>query len=208
MANRPLSVVSSTDSLANIPSPAGDDWSLRDPHLPYLAAGPSIADGSLRDSYVETTPYDSEILLPATNNEDYTEEGDPIAPSPSSPKAMRRPLLFLLTSLVALIAVVLAVILPVYFTVIKPRNVRTSQFSSNGGNGIPTNAITGGDGSTIKASDGTTFTYNNKLGGICKFISSIIFPRGGYVEAGMVDPGDILISTRGLAHLLTSPSFS
>jgi len=191
MANCPLSVVSSTDSLvhaANIPLlvPAGDGWSLCDLHPPFLAARPSIANGSPQDSYMEATPYDSAILLPVMKNEDYTEEGDPIAPLPSSPKAMRHPLLFLLTGLIALIIVVLAVILPVYFTVIKPQNVRTSQFSSNGGDGTPTNAITGGDGSTIKASDGTTFTYNNKLGGICKFISFIIFPRRRYVEAGMV----------------------
>ena len=197
--------MSSIDSLvhaANIPSPASDGWLLRDLRPPFLAAGPSIANGSPQDSYGEATPYDSAILLPLTKNEGYTKEGDPIAPLPSSPKAMRRPLLFLLTGLIALIVVVLAVIIPVYFTVIKPRNVRTSQFSSNGGDGTPTNAITGGDGSTIKASDGTTFTYNNKLGGICKFISFIIFPRRRYVEAGMVDPGDIFISTRSSASPL------
>ena len=36
----------------------------------------------------------------------------------------------------------------------------------------PTTAvdITGGDGSTIKAEDGTTFTYNNKFGGSCEFL--------------------------------------
>jgi len=208
MADRPLSVVSTTDSLArvaNIPLPADDGWSLREPHPPFLAAGPSIANDSPRDSYMEATPYDSGTLLPVTKNEDYTEEDDPVAPTPSSPKAKRRPLLLLLVGLVALIVVVLAVLLPVYFTVIKPRSVRTSQSSSNTGNGTPTNstggggggtphtpptstnAITGGDGSTIKAGDGTTFTYNNKLGGICKFISSIIFRRRRYVEAGMVD---------------------
>jgi len=192
MADR-LSVVSTTNSLAriaNIPLPADDSWSLREPHPPFLAAGPSIANDSPRDSYVEPTPYDpydSGSLLPVTKNEDYREEEDPVAPPPSSPKAKRRPLLLLLVGLVALIVVVLAVILPVYFTVIKPRSVRTSQSSSNGGgNATPTstggggttphtppsstNAITGGDGSTIKSSDGTTFTYNNKLGGICKFI--------------------------------------
>jgi glucan 1,3-beta-glucosidase len=206
MADRPLSVVSTTDSLArvaNIPLPADDGWSLREPQPPFLAAGPSLANDSPRDSYMEATPYDSGTLLPVTKNEDYTEEEDPVAPTPSSPKAKRRPLLLLLVGLVALIVVVLAVILPVYFTVIKPRNAGTSQSSSNSGNGTPTNttgggdtphtppsstnAITGGDGSTIKASDGTTFTYNNKLGGICKFISSIIFHRGGYVEAGIVE---------------------
>jgi len=196
MADRPLSVVSTTNSLAraaNIPLPADDGWSL---HEPYAPAGPSTANGSPRDSCVEATPYDSGTLLPVSKDESYIEEEDSVALPQSSPKAKRRPL-FLLVGLVALIVVVLAVILPVYFGVIKPRHVRTSQPSSNGGgtsssNGgggtshpppSSANAITGGDGSSIKTSDGTTFTYNNKLGGICEFIFSIIFRRRRYLEA-------------------------
>jgi len=188
MADRPVSVVSTTDSVvraANIPLPADDAWSLREPHPPF---GASIPNDSPRDSYLGHTPYDSGTLLPVTKNEDYTEE-DPVTPPPSSAKARRRPLILVLVGLVALIVVALAVFLPLYFTVIKPRSVRTSQSSSDGGNSTPTNStggggggtshtppsstnvITGGDGSTIKASDGTTFTYNNKLGGICKFYS-------------------------------------
>ena len=204
MADRPLSAVSTTDSLAraaHIPLPPDDGWSLRGPQPPFLAAGPSIGNESPRDSYVEATSYDSGTLLPATKDEKYAEEEDSVVLPQSSPKAKRRPLLLLLVGLVALIVVVLAVILPVYFKVIKPRNVRTSQSSSNGGDGTgtPTNstggggtshtppsstsAITGGDGSSVKASDGTTFTYNNKLGGICKFIASIICRRRRHLEA-------------------------
>ena len=204
MADRPLSVVSTTDSLAraaNIPLPADSDgWSLRKP-LSFLAARPSIADESPRDSDVAATPYDSGALLPVTKTESYTKDEDSVAFPQSSPKAKRRPLLLLLVGLVALIVVALAIILPVYFSVIKPRNVRTSLPSSNGGDGTstPTNstggggtshtppsstsAITGGDGSSVKASDGTTFTYNNKLGGICKFIASIICRRRRHLEA-------------------------
>ena len=196
MADRPLSVVSTTDSLAraaNIPLPADSDgWSLRKP-LSFLAARPSIADESPRDSDVAATPYDSGALLPVTKTESYTKDEDSVAFPQSSPKAKRRPLLLLLVGLVALIVVALAIILPVYFSVIKPRNVRTSH-SSNGGGGTPgggtshtppssTNAITGSDGSSIKASDGSTFTYNNKLGGICEFMFSIIFCRRRYLEA-------------------------
>jgi glucan 1,3-beta-glucosidase len=212
MADRPISVVSTINSLAraaNIPLPADDRWSLRKP-LSFFAARPSIADESPRDSYVASTPYDSGNLLPVTKSESYTEE-DSVALPQSSPKAKRRPLLFLLVGLAALIVVVLAVILPVYFSVIKPRNARTSRLSSNGGDGTPggdtshtppssTNAITGGDGSSIKASDGTTFTYNNKLGGICTFISSIIFRRLRYLEARR--------GARSPTALLTLLSFS
>jgi len=217
MADRPFSVVSATDSLvwaANIPLPGDDAWSIREPQPPF---GASIPNDSPRDSYLEPTPYDSGTLLPVTKNENYTEEDtknenyteeDPVAPPPSSPKAKRRPLILFLVGLVALIVVALAVFLPVYFTVIKPRNVRSSQSSSDGGSGTSTNstggdggggggtshtppsstnAITGGDGSTIKASDGTTFTYNNKLGGICKSYPLLIkFCCGRYVGIGVV----------------------
>ncbi|TFK78959.1 hypothetical protein K466DRAFT_570524, partial [Polyporus arcularius HHB13444] len=82
--------------------------------------------------------------------------------------------------------VVLAVVLPVYFVVIKPnQNHSTSgnAASSSGsgdsgstgnstsgdngnGSGKPQSAIsTGGDGSTVTKDDGTTFTYKNSFGG-------------------------------------------
>ena len=125
------------------------------------------------------------FYVPVTKNEDYTGE-DPTPPS--LPKPKRRPLLLVLVGLIVLIIVVLAVLLPVYFTVIKPRKPGSSQSSSHSGGGTNstgsggggtthtpppyTGAITGGDGSTVKASDGSTFTYNNKLGGICEFLPS------------------------------------
>ena len=45
----------------------------------------------------------------------------------------------------------------------------------------PTNIITGGDGSTIHAADGSTFTYNNKFGGFCKYFTHCIHcPTWGF----------------------------
>jgi len=189
MADRPLSVAVSTDSLAraaNVPLPADDGLSLHKPSLPFLAEG--SATESSRNSYVQPTPFDSGTLLPMTKNEDFTGEGeeDPAPPPPSPQKAKRRPLLLILVGLVALIVVVLGVMLPVYFVVIKPRNATSSQPTASGTNSTggtggggtsqpppsSTDAITGGDGSTVKANDGTTFTYNNKLGGICELIPS------------------------------------
>jgi glucan 1,3-beta-glucosidase len=161
MADRPLSAVSTTHSLAraaNIPLPADDGSSLRELHPPFLAAGPSIANESPRDSYVDAKPYDSGTLLPVTKNEKYTEEEDSIVLPQASPKAKRRPLLLLLVGLVVLIVVVLAVILPVYFKIIKPGKVRTSQpssTSSNGGGGTPTNSTGGGDTSHTPPSSPT-----------------------------------------------------
>jgi len=189
MADHPLSVAVSIDSLAraaNVPLPADDGLSLHKPSLPFLADG-SVTDSS-RNSYVQPTPFDSGTLLPMTKNEDFTGEGEeePAPPPPSPQRAKRRPLLLILVGLLALIVVALGVMLPVYFIVIKPRNATSSQPTSatnsttTGGGSTspsppppsPTDAITGGDGSTVRANDGTTFTYNNKLGGICELIPS------------------------------------
>jgi hypothetical protein len=88
-----------------------------------------------------------------------------------------------------LAAVILAVILPVYFTVIKPKQQNNHVNSSSGSSGpgtenpagegpigggkddpaSPTGATSGGDGSTVIAEDGSTFTYENKFGGFCEF---------------------------------------
>ncbi|KAF8961880.1 glycoside hydrolase superfamily [Flammula alnicola] len=69
--------------------------------------------------------------------------------------------------------------LPVYLTVIRPHSSSTAQrpataagpTTAGGGGESPTTpisaeAITGGDGSTVKAGDGSTFTYRNQFGGI------------------------------------------
>ncbi|KAI0628401.1 glycoside hydrolase [Trametes polyzona] len=100
--------------------------------------------------------------------------------------ASRRPFykraMFWLLSVAALAVVLVAVIVPVYFTVIKPNkhNSNLSGASSNAGsqsNGnqgatptstakpVQTAVTTGGDGSTVTMEDGTTFTYKNQFGG-------------------------------------------
>ena len=97
------------------------------------------------------------------------EEGP--SPPPSPPKTKHHPHLLVPVCLVAIIILVLVIMLPVYLTVIKPRTTHKM-------------TVTGGGGSTVKASDGSTFTYNNKLGGICEFTYCllIIFRRKGYVR--------------------------
>ncbi|KIJ51370.1 glycoside hydrolase family 5 protein [Sphaerobolus stellatus SS14] len=109
----------------------------------------------------------------------YTEKG--------LPRRKNRTLVILGT-LAAIVVVVLAVFLPVYFTIIKPRqnrNLSSSSSSSDtgsdsgsgssgsaqqpgsgGSTGKPSSlAITGGDGSVVTASDGSTFKYQNSFGG-------------------------------------------
>ena len=78
--------------------------------------------------------------------------------------------------------IVLAVILPVYFTVIKPKNLLSNGPGSGSGgfgsgSGLPIQSpggvTTGGNGSIVTTSDGSTFTYINPFGGYCKYPSQI-----------------------------------
>ncbi|PFH50439.1 glycoside hydrolase family 5 protein [Amanita thiersii Skay4041] len=68
---------------------------------------------------------------------------------------------------------VLAVILPVYFTVIKPKKDSGDQQEQSEGNAAgdesQTDPTTGGDGSTVVMEDGTKFVYANKFGGFWVF---------------------------------------
>ncbi|TDL22949.1 glycoside hydrolase [Rickenella mellea] len=104
----------------------------------------------------------------------------------------RRPWLWI-ALLAALLIVAAAVIVPIYFKVIKPNNKSASSTS-----GSPTQttkapkpsstpkpgsnaAITGGDGSLVTASNGSTFTYSNKFGGYFQ-----IKVANGIVDFGMM----------------------
>ncbi|QRV89868.1 Cellulase (glycosyl hydrolase family 5 protein) [Ceratobasidium sp. AG-Ba] len=98
------------------------------------------------------------------------------------PKRKRNPLVYALVGLLALAVIVVAVIVPVYFKVIKTNNSATTGSSNSGSGGNPSTGgptggnnptsgvvTTGGDGSTITKEDGSTFTYNNKFGGFWVF---------------------------------------
>ncbi|KAI0829201.1 glycoside hydrolase [Trametes gibbosa] len=141
-----------------------------------------------RDSYIgAATPSASRPLLPddplrresdaplaAGAATGLDEKADPVARAPAKRKRL---FLWLGLGAAALVVVVLAVILPVYFTVIKKHSSassssRAGSSGSNPGAGgstpnqeSPTGAVTGGDGTTITMTDGTSFTYTNKFGG-------------------------------------------
>lgn len=181
MSERPLSAISgdSVTRAANVPLPPGDDASFREPRPPFVGAASS---DSPRESYLEPTPNASGTLLAPKAGVDHEK-----AQSSSATPPRKKPRWLLLAAIVAaLIIVVLAVILPVYFTVIKPKNNNMSSTSSPvgvpdgpggtspgpaGPSATPTEPTWGGDGTTVRATDGTTFTYQNKFGGICEYWS-------------------------------------
>lgn len=164
------------------------------PRRSFLNPGPSIAS-SPRDSHVESatgaenekasTPGQSTSYLPVERDA----EAPSSQPVPKTRPIYRRPA-FLAIAIGALVAVALAVALPVSLTH-KSSNHTQSNNSGNKPGGSPgsgnpnnpknaSNAITGGDGSTI-VSGNTSFVYHNPYGGFCEFLlphdDSYVFGR-------------------------------
>jgi hypothetical protein len=180
MDDRPISNVFDTPKTAiNTPLPPDDDEAsiLEPPRASYI-----LTDSARTSSYATATPQsnnNSGALLPILDKPELDEYAD----QESKPtKTGRRRLILALIALAVLVVVALAVVLPVYFTVIKPNqnNTYTSAQSTSdgggssgggngggGGNTGNTQVTTGGDGSTVTTSDGSTFTYTNKFGGFC-----------------------------------------
>ncbi|KAI0262189.1 glycoside hydrolase superfamily [Gloeopeniophorella convolvens] len=167
-------------------TPLHPNAQLGPPRSSYFNPGPSL-NNTPRDSLAFTpgtpnldqdagaTPSQSTSFLPGRAEA----AGVPVSATTARRPFYRRPVLWV--ALAALVAIVLAVILPVYFTVIhkthhhsssdisdpsNPSNPSSPSSSGNGnGNpGSPSGATSGSDGSTI-VSGNTTFTYSNKFGG-------------------------------------------
>lgn len=109
--------------------------------------------------------------------------------SASSPKRpiFTRPI-FWIVAFVVLVVVAAAVLIPVGILIIKPHsNSSTSSTGTgtgtgtgsggSGGGGSGNNPTTGGNGSVVTTSDGTTFTYINNFGGFCEFFRISILWR-------------------------------
>ena len=179
----PASLHNNTGPLLSNPLPL----SLTDlPRASYLE---SVAP-STRDSVPASLHNNSGPLLsgyPKPESDEFLTEQQPQG---DTTKARRRWPLILLGGVGFVVLVFLAVFLPVYFTVIK-QHQRTSTSGSSptststpggggGGGGGGSNpgstnnhGTTGGDGSTVVTEDGSTFIYNNKFGGFCKFEPSL-----------------------------------
>ncbi|KJA24157.1 glycoside hydrolase family 5 protein [Hypholoma sublateritium FD-334 SS-4] len=107
-------------------------------------------------------------------NEYDSESRQALASAPPHQKTARgkkRTGLIITLTLIAVIVVFLAVFLPVYLVVVRKHKSSTNAATSaGGGSGVtnpdsPTGAVTGGNGSVIKLSNGTEFTYTNAFGG-------------------------------------------
>lgn len=158
-----------------------DPTTLHEPRPAFLSGTQSPGTPSLRDSYAQPgTPTESGLLL--ANKESMPSSDDDLGPTLASTRQprKRRRFLLVLIGLLILLVLIIAVIVPVYFTVIKPKtNVATAGGTTEPASPTstshpksPTTAtgIWGGDGSTIKTSNGTSFTYHNSFGGICEFV--------------------------------------
>lgn len=87
----------------------------------------------------------------------------------SSPRFKSKLRIIMFASIAAAIIITIAVVLPVYFIVIKPKSnnaVASPASTTSPGTGSGSVAVfTGGNGSTITTENGTTFTYINPFGG-------------------------------------------
>ena len=132
-----------------------------------------------------STAAQSTALLPVGRASDDSHSKYSARPVPF----YRRPV-WLAIALGALVALILIIILPVYFTVIHKSNNNSTKASKNPGSSTssgarptptgnpntPSGATTGGNGSTI-ISGNTSFVYNNPYGGYCEFLPSSYYLR-------------------------------
>ncbi|CAE6445133.1 hypothetical protein ACGC1H_004946 [Rhizoctonia solani] len=133
------------------------------------------------DPYAESGTPSPRGTSPSQYREDLHEKTGPIDTGyGETSKRSKRPWFWLLVALVALAVIAVAVVVPVYFKVIKPKNntaqssgnVPDSETSSTASAAQPTQSeapqvlITGRDGSRITTETGNTFVYNNSFGGI------------------------------------------
>jgi glucan 1,3-beta-glucosidase len=147
----------------------------------------SVYSGSGSVYALNTRPYDSQVFEDGYRDDPYLagNQGgmslDPVGRNRylqeknatyARPTAFpRRRVIYWIAFIIILLIV--AVGLPVYFAVIRPKE-NSSGSGSHSTAGAPpsstgkpgkSNAITGGDGSTVTMEDGTTFIYKNSFGG-------------------------------------------
>lgn len=181
MAGRPefpLSETEGFDSALNTPVTRGDSY-IRDSYGGAPALSPNVSAPLLNENSAGLQ-RNAAAGSGAADRMLVDEKQGAFAPTPR-----RRRWPWVVGGIAALIVVVLAVILPVYFTVIKPNKDNSSGSSdtssgapntpaSHQNPGSPTGGTTGGNGSVvIDSATNQTFTYLNQFGGSCASSSRI-----------------------------------
>ncbi|KAL4079041.1 glycoside hydrolase family 5 protein [Scleroderma citrinum] len=171
-ASRPDSVADPFNTAPNTPfTPQGSLPNAPSPK-PSSYLSPETARASIM---VNNDPTAPEVATAHESSLDSEQSGEPIKRKPF----FARPLVWFSLFALAIVLIVLAVVLPVYFVVIKPKNLSSSGGSGSGSGsgsggsgsgstpplGSPGGATSGGNGSIVTTSDGSTFTYINPFGG-------------------------------------------
>ncbi|OSC98799.1 glycoside hydrolase family 5 protein [Trametes coccinea BRFM310] len=168
------------------PGGAGPEMQHFAPSSPFLDP-PRPLSGSIPDRSLASTPRDDAPMLShsgsaeAVTKESYSNESSDFG---ATKPLIKRPWVWIVAATGILAVVVVAVVVPVYFTVVKPNHnnsVKSGTASGSDTNGsgnaavgsgtasatapVQTAVTTGGDGSTVTMEDGTTFTYKNQFGG-------------------------------------------
>jgi len=111
----------------------------------------------------------------------------------AAPHAKSRRKVMVFAALATLILLLLAVLIPVYFAIIRPKNSTNMADGSSdpadptetGKNGKPsvTAIVTGGDGTKVTTEDGSTFTYSNSFGGYWYWDENDPFNNGARAQS-------------------------
>ena len=156
-----------------------DGSSLREPQPQFLE---SRTPSSLGPTGAESAIADSTTALGGKQEQSVSNEDPEVAAATEDKSGKKRTLILALAGLAALAVIVIAVVVPVYFKVIKKSNADTGSASAGSGSSHTGTAATptstaaarptsGGNGSTVTLANGTTFTYVNPFGGICEYFS-------------------------------------
>ncbi|CAE6430525.1 unnamed protein product [Rhizoctonia solani] len=151
-----LGVPSSSHKGGEIREPPYSSAILNPSYDPYGGSGTPLFQGMTPSVYQDSPNDEKEVPVESRYSE-------------KESKRPKRPWFWVLVGLLALTIVLVAVIVPVYYKVINPKN-NTAQ-SSVSATPQPTQSeapqltITGGDGSQVTTESGSTFVYNNSFGG-------------------------------------------
>lgn len=197
-ASGTTSVLDEPRSITPLPGPDAPFLSNRD----SVASNPNFTPGDFfRGNDLHTSdsqsPLDpsSAAAAPYDNLSKEEVELEPLEPNVVNSTKGNKRLRIILAALAGLVLVIVAVVLGVYFGVIRNHNKSSSATSASGSgssssgpkptgtNGPASAVIYGGDGTQVTTDQGNTFTYNNKFGGYFVHDPSNPFNNGARAQS-------------------------